>query len=664
VGQDSQSGAAGGGGTISDPGVTSEDDAASGQGGSGASEPDSAARPEPDPASASGRPAQPHRSRGSRRVSRKKYRRRRRIVWAVVIAAFVLLLAGAWVGFRLWQAYDHLQAAAQTVPSLSQEVKDGDTAGARKDLADLQQHASAAQSAAHDFLWSAAEQLPGMGPNLSAVRTIADSIDALSWQTLPPLVELSADMDPAKIAPKDGAIDLAPLIEAKPEVDKAISAIESLRTLIGGIDTSRLMPQLAGAVAELDAKLDKVHGLAVTAQKAVTLLPPMLGADGKRTYLVVFQNLAELRATGGIYGAYAVVTADRGAVSLVKQGATSGDIPVFDPPVTQLPAEESALYTERPAMWAMDVNMSPDFPTGARLIRDMYRHTFGVEVDGVIATDPVALSEVLDGTGPVALPNGDSLDAQSVVTYLLAEAYQQAEDPADVNKVSDQIFAQAAKATFTALVSGQGSSAKVLEGLQTAASQRRLLVWSDMETEQKLLATTVLGGVLPQDDGGRPLVGVFLNDGTGGKMDYYLRQKVTLDAVGCRPDGTAVLQAKLSLTSTAPKSGLPEYVTGLAMGGDYVTRTNVMIFTPTGGKIESATANGDRVFLAGGIEKGRRVGILTVDLKPGESADITVTIDSGPLPSDGLQGLELRTTPMASPVPITVGTAIDCRPGA
>jgi len=100
-----------------------------------------------------------------------------------------------------------------------------------------------------------------------------------------------------------------------------------------------------------------------------------------------------------IYGAYAIVTADHGKVSLVKQDATSSDIKKFSPPIVQLPAEQAALYTDWPAEWPTNVNLSPDFPIGAKLIRDMDRQTFGVEVDGVVATDPVALSEVLEDTG-------------------------------------------------------------------------------------------------------------------------------------------------------------------------------------------------------------------------------------------------------------------------
>jgi cell division protein FtsB len=605
-------------------------------------------------------------SRKSRRISRKKYRRRRRIVWGVIIAAAAILLMGAWIGFRLWQAYHHLDAASQTVTVLSDDLRNGDGHAAQQQLAELQQHATAANSAAHDFLWSAAEHLPGLGPNLTAVRTIAGSIDSLSWGTLPPLVDLAADLQHS-IAPKNGAIDLKPLYSARPEVDRAITAIGSLRGIIDGIDNSELIPQVAGAVAQLDTKLEKVTRLALTARKAVTLLPPMLGADGKRTYLVVFQNLAEPRATGGIFGAYAVITADHGRLQLVKQGATSSDIPKFDSPVLPLTPEEKALYDEKPALWPMDVNMSPDFPRAATLIREMYRKKFGVQVDGVIATDPVALSKVLAGTGPVALDGGHRLDAKTVVHYLLSQAYAAAGSSAttaEANKASDLIFASAAKATFTALVSGQGSPAKLLGGLQSAASQHRVLVWSSDAAEQKLLSSTILGGSLPTDDGAHPVVGLYLNDGGADKMGYYLRQRVDVKTVACRTDGRVVIHADMTLSSKAPRSGLPEYVTGTPDFGKYSIRTNVMVFAPTGGSVTAATVDGEQVWLAGGALNGRTVGTLTIDLKPGESKTFGVTLVSGEMPPEGLQGISLRTTPLARPAGLTVASPLECRPAA
>src|SRR4028118_1271700 len=80
---------------------------------------------------------------------------------------------------------------------------------------------------------------------------------------------------------------------------------------------------LAGPVRELEAKLLDVTSVTDRASKAAELLPPMLGAGGKRTYLVLFQNTAEIRATGGIPGSVATLTADKGALSLKSEGTAS-----------------------------------------------------------------------------------------------------------------------------------------------------------------------------------------------------------------------------------------------------------------------------------------------------------------------------------------------------
>jgi hypothetical protein len=289
----------------------------------------------------------------------------------------------------------------------------------------------------------------------------------------------------------------------------------------------------------------------------------------------------------------------------------------------------------------------------------MYYERFGVEVDGVIATDPVALSEVLKGTGPVDLPTGDTLTTANAVPYLLEKAYQNA-----TPDQADTLFQSAATAVFTALVNGQGDAKASLTGLEKAAAQRRVLIWSATDVEQKLLATTVLGGRLPQQDQSSPTVGVYLNDGTGGKMDYHLREKVSLQASGCRSDGRMVMAVTVTLTSTAPSSGLPDYVTGLAMGGKYVTRTNVMVFSPVGGAVQAATVDGKDAPLGSGTENGRLVGILTVDLKPGQSSTVHATVLSGPIPAGGVSGMQLLTTPLSTPAAVDVGAAKACAPAA
>lgn len=59
----------------------------------------------------------------------------------------------------------------------------------------------------------------------------------------------------------------------------------------------------------------------------------MLGGDGPRHYLLMFQNNAEERASGGNPASMAMITVDDGRVTLGRQ-ASSSDFPhPYDKPV-------------------------------------------------------------------------------------------------------------------------------------------------------------------------------------------------------------------------------------------------------------------------------------------------------------------------------------------
>ena len=58
---------------------------------------------------------------------------------------------------------------------------------------------------------------------------------------------------------------------------------------------------------------------------------------------------------------------------------------------------------------------------------------------------------------------------------------------------------------------------------------------------------------------------MFLNDGTGGKLDYYLTTKVTVEDLRCTgPDPTATVRLDLDYEPPADVAALPAYVTGTA----------------------------------------------------------------------------------------------------
>jgi hypothetical protein len=556
--------------------------------------------------------------------------RRGKLIATMLAVACLLAVAGAGsVAGPAWQARDHLLSAARLAGRLHQQLAAGQLPEARQTLAGLQEQTRAAQAATDAPGWRLGRRLPWLGSNLAAAGAATAIMDDLANRGLPSLVEAAGDLEPAALTPRDGRIDLAPLRRAAPRMAAADEAVRQARDRAAAIGTGNLVPPLRSAVTELQRELDRAARTTGTAARATALVPPMLGAGGPRTYLVLFQNPAEIRATGGMPGAFAVVRADRGRLRIVDQGSAAADLKSFERPVLPLDPAMRALYTDRLGIYPANVNLTPHFPTAAALAREMYRVRSGRTVDGVLATDPVALSYLLRATGPVTPPGGPRLTAGNAVPTLLSDVYKEPES------AQDAYFAAAAAAVFGALVGGAADPGTALTELARAAGERRVLLWSAREPEQRLIAGTVLAGELPAADGLRPTVGVFLNDGSGAKLGYYLTQAAELAVTGCRADGRRELRLRVTLGSTAPAGGLPPAVLGLALAGDpYTIRTNVSIFSPAGGALVDVRVDGEPAPVGTGTERERAVGILTVDLAPGASRTIEARLLTGKLPVD------------------------------
>ena len=576
---------------------------------------------------------------------------RRPLLRVALILMLLLMAAAAWVVYSGLRAKANLLHAADDVATLQSQAESGNVAGEHVSLARLQREAHSARLETAGPIWRLARRTPIVGSNAAAITTVAASVDNLAQHALPSLVDASAAVDLQAIAPHDGRIDLSPIQHAAPAVVDAAAAVSQVRDQVAGISTSGLLPVVRRSVLQLKSDLDAAATTTSTAARAVTLLPPMLGASQPRTYALLFQNNAEVRATGGIAGSWAIVHVDHGAVQIVKQGS-AGDVNshVSGVPV---PPDVAALYTNRPGTFFQDVDMAPSFPTDATLASEMFKQAYGIDVDGVISTDPVALAGLLKATGPVQLPRGGSLSASNAVSLLLSQVYQNIQDPHQ----EDVFFAQAANAVFTALSAGQGDARATVKALADAAGAGRLTVWSRHADEEKLLAGTELAGAMPASERPEsPTIGVFLNDGTAAKLDYYLREKVGVTSAASCPAGQIGLHVLVTLTSTVPADakGLPAYVTGEATAGVSLGTmgTQVVVTAPVGGSIVSATVNGVRSSMGTGNESGRSEGLVFVDLAPGETKTIDVQLVTADLPADiRAHGLDpnLRLTPLAAP---------------
>jgi hypothetical protein len=569
----------------------------------------------------------------------------------VVVVVVVLPLAwGSWLAFDAVRARAELSSTSSLVGTLQEAVLAGDRDEATATLHELQLHAERARDATRGVHWTAAAALPWIGPNVTAVQVVADVVDDLATAALPALMTATQVIDPATMAPVDGRVDVGALELAAPTIVAADVVVTEAVARLEAINGSELWSPVAVPLDQVRGEIAAVARTTATAARAVQLLPAMLGADEPRDYLLLVQGNAELRATGGIAGSVSLVRVEGGAVTIVetRSGASLGDLPA---PVLPLTDAELALFGEDLAADLRDVTFTPDFPRTAEVARAIWAQNVGGEVDGVISVDPGALALLLDDTGPVRLPGGPvaeavggRITADNAVQVLLNTVYLTEPDPV----AQDAVVAGSAAATLGALVSGQGESAAAVEALAEVARQGRLMVWSAHPDEQDLLADTVLGGRLRGDAGGSPVIGVFLNDGTGAKLGYYLDTAIAVEELECRPDGSRLVAVTVTLTNTVSADALATLPASVTGGGAVVpvgeVRTTVLLYAPTDGLVEGVEAADGEPDVTSGVHDGLSVVGRTVQLAAGQSVTIEAQVTTG---ARFAGPLILRSTPVA-----------------
>ncbi len=534
-----------------------------------------------------------------------------------MIVTFLVLAIG-WVGIRGIGAVNELQQVATLSKTLKAAIGDGDIEKSTSLSDRIAHHASSAHDLTSDPVWRAFGFVPWLGPNFSAVGDVAEIADDVASDALLPVLKAAGSLNLASLGLSGGAIDLAPFAEIEPPLAEASATLDAAETTALQIDADATLPPLADAVREMRSTVTQAATVVGSLHGASALLPSMLGAQGPRNYVIAMQNNAELRSSGGIIGAIALLHAEGGRVSLVQQASTL-DFPALD---TALPVSEStmALFEDRPGRFLQNITSIPDFTEAGPTIAARWQQRFGTPIDGVIAVDAVMTENLLAATGPLTF-GPFTATADNVVSLLLSEIYLTIPDPA----TQDQVFAQAASALFGAALS-TADPKDLLSALSKSADQGRIRIWSSHEEEESLLAASSLGGTLAADDT-QTHVGVLFNDTTGAKMDYYTDADISTSIGSCQGEPTT--QVRVTWTNNAPTdaaTSLPPYVTGGGFGGvePGSVRTLITVYGPEG----ATPSHIDR----DGAEEGVQTALLgersavqqEVLLAPGESSTITV----------------------------------------
>ena len=136
--------------------------------------------------------------------------------------------------------------------------------------------------------------------------------------------------------------------------------------------------------------------LLVDAKPLIKQLPEIFGKKQEKTYLILFQNDKERRATGGFLTTYAIFKINNGKVKIER----SDDIYNLDNSIGSHPSapEEILKYHKGVSrFYIRDSNLSPDFVKSIDLFNSLYEKSpQRVDYDGVIAVDSKILVDMLN----------------------------------------------------------------------------------------------------------------------------------------------------------------------------------------------------------------------------------------------------------------------------
>jgi hypothetical protein len=545
---------------------------------------------------------------------------------AIALGVVALVLFVIYAVIRVALMVSSLQGTMSEVDNLQ-------TAAASKDLgaisAGLGKAADAiamADSAANDPIVQLFGFAPIIGNDIRAA-SIVSSDGRLVLQAAQEVTSVANQLVKSGIGKKqltDSAL-VASLRDGMSQMDEAVQKLNSdLSTVDEGQLHFGLDSKIRSAKAVVSSFATASSRLTPLVQVGTTLLEQ----PGKKRWFVSIQNLAELRGTGGITGAYAVITTDNGKLKLEDYGSDKRLLKLGRIDYKNFPQELRDLWGVDLSDWR-DINASAHAPYAAELLADGWQQLKGQKVDGVLFIGQGVVSQLSGAVGAIEV-RGVTINKDNAVDFFAKDIYAkftnvQAKD-AVVGEISSQMFQR--------LIDGKVSGGGLFAAAANDKTGDRVMAWSRDKATQQIFSRYQVSGEVSTAFG--PLVDVTVNNAGGNKLDAYTTLKADYILGICNVDTFTGYQGRKSrisieITNSSPK-GLPAYV-DMRLDDSFgearpkgSNRDIVTIYGPVGSEAESVMVDGVEEFAINGIDRNRPLWLFDLQMLPGTTKKIVVDL--------------------------------------
>jgi hypothetical protein len=488
-----------------------------------------------------------------------------------------------------------------------------------------------------------ARRIPLLDRQVSGAAAVFETGEDLSTTAL----AAAQRAGPERLRLDGGLLDLEGVRELGDALEDVAGSLERADRRLSDARRGLLVPFLDSALGEARARVRSALRDTRTAVLAARVVPALFGDAGPRRYFLAVQTPAESRGSGGIAGSFGELTFDRGRVRLERIGRSRDLNLGGDPDGRTLsgPPDYVARYGRfRPERSWQNITMSPDFPSVARVIEQLYPQSGGREVDGVISVDPIALAALLRLTGPVRVADWpEPLTAGNATDVLLRHQYTRFPGGERVD-----FLESTAKAVFDRLANATlPSPGAAMRALAPVVHSRHLQLHSTRPDEQRLFELIGADGAMTAVRG--DFLSVVAQNAGGNKLDAFLHRSIRYHVTVDPDTGEVEADAVVRLENTAPTAGLPHAVIGNfgprpANPGD--NPLYLSIYSPL--SLTGAAVDGHPLLMESERELERNVFSTFVTVPAGGAVTVSIRL-AGSLPAGQTYRLDVSPQPTAAP---------------
>lgn len=509
------------------------------------------------------------------------------------------------------------------------------------------------------------------GEMVPKLETIASSMSTMELHIVDPdgklmqymqqfvvIADLASEAKTELLDPLVKQMEETPLSQLKTE--KGFNA----RTMVSYMDFAEaIMPKIEGFAQTVHAtdfsllddggridgylgKLDSLLDLYEENKSYLPLLRMILGDGSDRYYVIVAQNSAEIRASGGFPGSFGNVQIKDGAIEIGDFSKTHDHLKLYPPYDLEekMAGKDTVIFGEW-VEWSWDAGLCPDFERVGKIWAACYEDMHDLKVDGMISMTPSVIQDLLAVYGEVVLSDGTVIDGTNATRMLQHDLYYQyhgRENFVD-DSFLDALFEETAKATMAKVLSGFSvrQLIELMDIFKKDTADRTIMFWFADEKAEELCREMGCSGGLNKD-AKHPVAGIYFSDWTSSKMGWFADIDYEVSDPVTRVDGTQSYEVTAYFTNVITPE---EYAAGswyIVGGYGDGMLVNIHLFAPMGGTIENVEFSRDIYYGTTEYDGLQVVYLVGYILSGQETLSVSYTITTAPNPESPLT---FSTTP-------------------